>query len=168
MFPPDLLAAAEKTLQLYERAGMKIAVAESCTGGLIAGLLTSVAGASSVFDRGFVTYSNDAKIDLLGVLPDLLQSHGAVSDEVAEAMAQGALDYSQSHVAVSVTGIAGPGGGSVHKPVGLVCFGLAVRGGACFHVRCQFPGGREQVRLAAVAEALKLLQSAVQKDKELF
>lgn len=161
LFPLEILDAAEKTVRLFAQNHKKIAAAESCTGGLIAGALTCVPGASDVFERGFVTYSNDAKTDLLGVLPDTLAHFGAVSDEVAEEMASGALAYSLADVAVSVTGIAGPGGATAHKPVGLVCFGLAQRDAGRFHYRCQFPGDRDRVRLQAVAEALKLLQAAL-------
>ncbi|MBV8060633.1 MAG: CinA family protein [Alphaproteobacteria bacterium] len=141
----------------YKRANKKIVTAESCTGGLVAGLLTSVSGSSAVMERGFITYSNDAKVEVLGVLPELLQSHGAVSAEVAEAMALGALEFSLADVAVSVTGVAGPDGGTTAKPVGLVYLGFASRTGVLYHVKCQFSGDRQNVRLQSVAEALSLL-----------
>ena len=105
--------------------GLRIATAESCTGGLVAGALTAIAGSSDVFDRGFVTYSNEAKAEMLGVDPRLIETHGAVSPETAEAMAKGALAHARADIVVAVTGIAGPGGGSAQKPVGLVYFGTA-------------------------------------------
>src|ERR1700754_4149903 len=112
-------------LQRYRDLNLKIATAESCTGGLIAGTLTAIAGSSDVYDRGWVTYSNEAKREQLGVPSMMIEARGAVSGEVAEAMAKGALHRSKAHVAISVTGIAGPGGGSAEKPVGLVYIGLA-------------------------------------------
>ncbi len=159
--PPDILALASRVIETYAREKKKIVTAESCTGGLIAAALTSIAGSSDVFERGFISYSNDAKIDLLGVLPETLKAYGAVSAEVAEVMAQGALDYSLADVALSVTGIAGPGGGSEAKPVGLVFFGLATREGARFHLRHIFLGDRDDVRQQAVKEGLGMLVSAV-------
>ncbi|NTU77321.1 MAG: CinA family protein [Alphaproteobacteria bacterium] len=162
MFPPEIQILAQKTIQLYAAQKHRIVTAESCTGGLVAAALTAVPGSSAVFERGFITYSNDAKIDLLGVLPDVLENYGAVSAEVAEAMAEGARTYSLADVAVSVTGIAGPGGATPDKPVGLVYFGLATRDGVLFHVRCEFSGDRESVRLQSVSEALLLLSSAAQ------
>lgn len=151
-----------KIIASYRDKKWRIATAESCTGGLIAGALTEVPGSSAVFERGFVTYSNAAKIDLLGVLPDMLENFGAVSGEVAEAMAQGALDYSLADVALSVTGIAGPDGGTASKPVGLVYFGLARRDSGTFHLQCQFKGNRDQIRFEAVLEGLKLLLSVTE------
>lgn len=162
MFPPYLHPLIEKIIADYKRNNLRIVTAESCTGGLVAAALTSVPGASEVFERGFISYSNNAKIDLLGVLPDLLQTYGAVSAEVAEAMAGGALEYSLADVAVSVTGIAGPGGATPGKPVGLVCFGMAKRDGTLFNYRCEFTGSRESIRLQATHEALKLLSSATE------
>lgn len=166
MFSPDIISLAERVIKIYAERRLRVVTAESCTGGLVSGALTAIAGSSAVLDRGFVTYSNGAKSDLLGVAPDLINLKGAVSGEVAEAMADGALAYSQANVAVSVTGIAGPEGGSLNKPVGLVCFGLATREGLRFHYRCTFDGDREDVRLQAVQQALKLLLSAVEKDKD--
>ena len=139
---------------------MRIATAESCTGGMVAGALTEIPGSSAVFERGFITYSNDAKVELLGVLPDLLAQEGAVSGEVAEAMATGALEYSLADLAISVTGIAGPDGGTEIKPVGLVYIGLATKAGALFHCKCHFRGSRDEVREQTVHEALRLLLSA--------
>jgi nicotinamide-nucleotide amidase len=147
-------------LQRYRELGWKIATAESCTGGLIAGTLTAIAGSSDVYDRGWVTYSNEAKREQLGVPSMVLEARGAVSDEVAEAMAKGALHRSQAHVAVSVTGIAGPGGGSVEKPVGLVYIGLARKDGWSQVERCLFDGDRDSIRAQTVARALTHLHSA--------
>jgi nicotinamide-nucleotide amidase len=147
-------------LQRYRELGWKIATAESCTGGLIAGTLTAIAGSSDVYDRGWVTYSNEAKREQLGVSASVLEAQGAVSTEVAEAMAKGALHRSQADVAVSVTGIAGPGGGSIEKPVGLVYIGLARKDGWSQVERCQFGGDRDAVRGQTVARALAHLYSA--------
>jgi nicotinamide-nucleotide amidase len=158
MFPEHLISKAESLLADYRGAGLKIATAESCTGGLLAACLTEIAGSSDVVERGFVTYSNAAKIEDLGVSPELLRSHGAVSAEVAEAMAAGALARSRAEVAVSLTGIAGPGGASADKPVGLVYLGGARRGSTPRHERHLLPGDRGAVRLASVAAALDLLR----------
>lgn len=135
-----------------------VATAESCTGGLVAAALTGIPGSSDVFDRGFVTYSNGAKTAQLGVAEALIASSGAVSEAVAAAMAEGALARSQAAVAVSVTGVAGPGGGSPDKPVGLVCFGLARRGAATRTLTERFgPRSRRRIRAQAVLRALRLL-----------
>lgn len=160
MFPPEIQNLAEKVVSSFAAEKKKIVTAESCTGGLIAGAITAISGASAVLERGFVTYSNEAKVELLKVNPESLKNFGAVSAEVAEEMAQGALKA--SHVAVSVTGIAGPEGGSDQKPVGLVCIGLATRQGGdaiVMHYQCQFSGDRDSIRLQTVHEALKLLQT---------
>ncbi|WP_374374315.1 CinA family protein [Dongia sp.] len=149
-------------LDLYRQNGLKIATAESCTGGLIAATLTAVPGSSDVFERGWVTYSNAAKSENLGVPPDLIADKGAVSSEVAEAMARGVLHRAQADVAVSVTGIAGPGGGSAEKPVGLVFIGLARKDGWSQVERCEFPGTRDDVRRRAVARALAHLATAIE------
>lgn len=149
-------------LDLYRQNGLKIATAESCTGGLIAATLTAIPGSSDVFERGWVTYSNAAKSENLGVPPDLIADKGAVSSEVAEAMAQGVLHRAQADVAVSVTGIAGPGGGSAEKPVGLVFIGLARKDGWSQVERCEFPGTRDDVRRHAVARALAHLATAIE------
>ncbi len=141
--------------------GLKIATAESCTGGMVAAALTDVAGSSDVFERGFVTYSNDAKVEMLGVLPETLEAHGAVSEAVAREMAEGALAHSAADLAVSITGIAGPGG-SEHKPEGRVCFGLARRGRATRVETVEFGArGRAEVRKAATEHALGLLARAI-------
>ncbi|MGJ0505714.1 MAG: CinA family protein [Methylocystis sp.] len=145
-----------------KHASLRITSAESCTGGLVSAALTDVPGASEVFDRGFVTYSNEAKTDLLGVPARLIAAHGAVSAEVARAMAEGALAHSLADIAVSVTGIAGPGGGSAEKPVGLVHFACARRGGGVVHAERRFgPLPRAAIRAAAVEQALDLLIEAV-------
>jgi nicotinamide-nucleotide amidase len=158
-FTPALLRAAEALLNAARARGLKIATAESCTGGLIAALLTEVAGSSDVFERGFVTYSNEAKRELLGIPEDLLKAHGAVSEAVARAMAQGALAHSRADIAVAVTGIAGPGGGTAQKPVGLVYI-AAAHGGEIRAEEHRFGDlGREQVRLRTVEAALRLLES---------
>jgi nicotinamide-nucleotide amidase len=155
----DLLSTAEKLLEVFRSAGLRLATAESCTGGLIAAILTDIAGASDVVERGFVTYSNEAKTELLGVSPELIERAGAVSAEVAEAMAEGALERSAADVAVAVTGIAGPGGATATKPVGLVYLGVCRRGAPAEHERHVFSGDRAAVRRAAVAAAFALLGS---------
>ena len=135
-------------------AGAMLATAESCTGGWAAQVVTSVAGSSAWFDRGFVTYSNAAKQELLGVRPETLRKHGAVSEDTAREMAQGALERSQATIALSVTGVAGPGGGTPDKPVGMVCFAWA-RGGKLSSETRHFPGDRESVRRQSVIRALE-------------
>lgn len=141
--------------------GLTIATAESCTGGLVAAALTEVAGSSDMFERGFVTYSNAAKMELLGVLEETLAAHGAVSEEVAREMADGALARSAADLAVSVTGIAGPGG-SEHKPEGRVCFGVARKGRTTRVETVEFgPRGRAKVREASMRHALEMLAKAM-------
>ncbi len=157
MIDADILAQAEAVLAACRAARLRVATAESCTGGLVAGALTAIAGSSDVVDRGFVTYSNEAKTEMLGVAPGLIASMGAVSEAVARAMAEGALAHARADLAVAVTGVAGPGGGSAEKPVGLVWFGLARRGAATEAVRQVFAGDRGAVRRQAVVEALGLL-----------
>jgi nicotinamide-nucleotide amidase len=160
MFSADLLARAEKLLADARAKGLRIATAESCTGGLIAGLLTEIAGSSDVVERGFVTYSNQAKQDMLGVPQALLIRHGAVSEEVARAMAEGALAHSGADLAVAVTGIAGPGGGTTEKPVGLVHIAAARKGANILHRECRFGDiGRGGVRIATVDAALEMLSA---------
>jgi nicotinamide-nucleotide amidase len=159
MFTPELTMLASEVLAKARAAGLKIATAESCTGGLVAGLLTEIPGSSDVFERGFVTYSNDAKRELLGVPEDLLQTRGAVSAEVAGAMARGALEHAAADAAIAVTGIAGPGGGTKDKPVGLV-FIAASRGGELRMEEHRFGDpGRSEIRLRTVEAALRLLAS---------
>ncbi len=157
---PDMLAAAAGVLDRLRRRGMMAATAESCTGGLIAAALTAVAGSSDVVDRGFVTYSNAAKAEMLGVDPALILAHGAVSAPVAAAMAEGALQRSRAAVAVAVTGVAGPDGGTPGKPVGTVWFGLAIQGEAVLTEVQVFAGDRNGVREATVRRALVLLGRA--------
>lgn len=154
----------ETILQLATQAKRKIAVAESCTGGMLAAALTDLPGSSAVFERGFVTYSNAAKIELLGVSADTLARHGAVSEPVAKAMARGALDRSGGDIALSITGIAGPGG-SDHKPEGRVCFGLALSGGAVTSETIEFGAkGRDAVRIAARDYAMGMLLEALKQN----
>jgi nicotinamide-nucleotide amidase len=154
-----LRAAATSVLQRARSNGLKIATAESCTGGLVAAALTEIAGSSDVVDRGFVTYSNDAKHVMLGVPTTTLQRHGAVSAETAAAMAKGALQHSLADIAVAITGIAGPGGGSKQKPIGLVHFAAASRNGSrVARVKRYGNIGRSQVRKRSVGEALRLLR----------
>ena len=160
MLDDAALERAERLLDNYRRHKLTIATAESCTGGLIAAALTQIAGSSDVFERGFVTYSNAAKTDMLGVPAALIESHGAVSEQVARAMAEGAVAASRADIALSVTGIAGPGGGSAEKPVGLVWFGRARRGGPCTTHAQNFTGDRAAVRSQSVNYALFLLEAA--------
>src|SRR5208282_1257470 len=161
MFPPDLLVRAAELIARYRAAGLMAATAESCTGGLIAGLLTAIPGSSYVVERGFVVYSNAAKEELLGVPAETLVKHGAVSEETARALAEGALRASRADVAVSVTGIAGPDGGTAEKPVGLVHFACARRGAPTVAREERFGDiGREAVRLASVKVGLELLEAA--------
>jgi nicotinamide-nucleotide amidase len=142
------------------RRKLKVATAESCTGGLVVAALTEIPGSSAVVDRAFVTYSNGAKCDMLGVPAALIEAHGAVSEAVARAMAEGALAHSAADLAVAITGIAGPDGGMPDKPVGLVHFAVLRRGGRTRHIAHRFPDtGRSAIRLAAAMEALKLLQA---------
>ena len=158
LFSDELVVVATDLLERCRRRGLRLATAESCTGGLVAALLTEIAGSSDVVEGGFVTYSNAAKSALLGVSEALLEQHGAVSEPVARAMAEGALARTRADRAVAITGIAGPGGGSPGKPVGLVWFGLAVRDGATLAERHEFGAlGRGEVRLASVAAALELV-----------
>ena len=157
IFPPILLAEAEALLATCRSAGLRIVTAESCTGGLIAGLLTEIPGSSDVVERGMVVYSNAAKTAQLGVPPTLIASHGAVSEAVARAMAEGALAHADAELSIAVTGVAGPGGGSAEKPVGLVHFASARRAHTTVHDRHVFPGDRSAIRLATVALGLQLL-----------
>ncbi len=160
MFAPAMLGQAGEILALARAKNMRIAAAESCTGGLIAGLLTAIAGSSDVFERGFVTYSNEAKEYLLGVPTDLIHRHGAVSHPVAVAMADGALKHSLAQLAVAVTGIAGPGGGTAQKPVGLVYVATAMLGGETQTRELRLGDiGRDAVRLATVEAALAMLRA---------
>jgi len=151
---------AAQVLDLCRAPGLKVATAESCTGGLVAGALTEIAGSSDVVDRGFVTYSNEAKEAMLGVPSATIKRHGAVSAETAAAMATGALKNSLANIVVAVTGVAGPGGGSLQKPVGLVHFAAASRNGRLIARERQYGDiGRQSVREQSVAEALDLLEA---------
>jgi len=155
---------ATALLDACRREKLMVATAESCTGGLVAGAITDIAGSSEVFDRGFVTYSNAAKTQMLGVPAALIAAHGAVSGEVARAMALGALEQSLADVAVAVTGVAGPGGGSEEKPVGLVHFACARKGVGVTQVERRFgPLAREAIREASVVQALEMLIAAAQR-----
>ena len=155
----NTIEAAGAVLGAARAANLRIATAESCTGGLIAANLTDIPGSSESYERGFVTYSNDSKTELLGVPADLIAEHGAVSELVAGAMAEGALAHSHADIAVAVTGIAGPGGDSPEKPVGLVYIAAARRDEEVLVERHQFPGDRTAVRQSTVQRALELLLS---------
>ena len=152
---------AERLLAACRASGLTLATAESCTGGLIAGVLTAIPGSSAVVDRGFVTYSNRAKTELLGVPADLLERVGAVSEPVARAMALGCLERAGTGLAVAVTGIAGPDGGTPTKPVGLVHLAACAASGTILHRRMVYPGDRQAVRAATVADALDLVGQLV-------
>jgi nicotinamide-nucleotide amidase len=161
MFSPALVDRAAALLEAYKARSWRIATAESCTGGLIAALLTEIPGSSAVVERGFVTYSNEAKTELIGVPAALIAAHGAVSEPVARAMAKGALSGSKADVAVSVTGIAGPGGGTAQKPLGLVHLALAAPGRATRHIERRYgERSRGEIRMAALQDALSLLEEA--------
>jgi nicotinamide-nucleotide amidase len=161
MFTPELTQRAAALIALYRSRGLKIATAESCTGGLVAGLLTEIAGSSAVVERGFVVYSNQAKQELLGVPEPTIAAFGAVSEETARAMAQGAIACAHADFAVAVTGIAGPDGGSPEKPVGLVHFACAGANGGVVALEKRFGAlGRSAVRLASVETALLLFEQA--------
>jgi nicotinamide-nucleotide amidase len=158
MFHDDVLARAHEVLETAKAAGVMIVTAESCTGGLVAGALTAISGSADVVERGLVTYSNEAKQELLGVDRKLIEDAGAVSEPVARAMAAGALERSRAQLSVSITGIAGPTGGTPLKPVGLVHFATALKGAGVVHRRELFGAlGRERVRDASVKLALDLL-----------
>ncbi len=163
MFNDEQCEKAKDLLALCRERKLMIATAESCTGGLIAALLTEIAGSSDVFERGFVTYSNHAKKEMLGVPADILAQWGAVSPQTADLMAKGALQHSQAHVSVAVTGIAGPGGGSLEKPVGLVYLAASIKTGLTIGRECRFGDiGRSKVREATVLAALDLLQGVIE------
>lgn len=160
-----LFEAANKTLEACKNAGKMLATVESCTGGLIAASLTEIAGSSAVVEAGFVTYSNDAKFQLVGVPSSLITEHGAVSMLVAIAMAEGGLLHCAADVAISVTGIAGPGGGSDEKPVGTVHMACAVRGRETRHVLQNYSdNGRSEIRIQTVLDALSLVQTCLSDD----
>ena len=157
MFPKKSIELAERVVRACEAAGLRISTAESCTGGLIAAALTEIPGASNVVERGFVAYSNAAKTELLGVPADLIEAHGAVSTEVAQAMAEGALAGAPAELSVAITGIAGPGGATAAKPVGLVQLAAARKGAETLSERHVFSGDRGEVRLQGVQAALEML-----------
>ncbi len=163
MFPDDIEQLARLVLTLARQSGVMLATVESCTGGLVAGALTAVPGSSDVVDRGFVTYSNAAKTALVGVPESLLVQHGAVSEPVARDMAEGGLRAAGVGAAVAITGVAGPGGGTADKPVGLVHLAVARAGGATIHREMRYGDiGREAVRLESVRSALEMLAEALQ------
>ncbi len=159
-FDRETILAVKETLDQAREGGLMIATAESCTGGLLAAALTAVPGSSTVFERGFITYSNQAKMELLGVEESVLRDFGAVSEQCARQMAEGALRHSRADVSVSITGIAGPGGGTKEKPVGLVHFACAARDGATIAHRELFGAarGRDEIRHLAVHTALALVR----------
>lgn len=160
MFDAQTTIEIKDVMDLARENAFTIATAESCTGGLIAAALTSVAGSSEIFERGFVTYSNDAKVDMLDVDEDLITRHGAVSEQVARAMAEGAMQNSNANLAVSVTGIAGPGGGSKEKPVGTVHVGVASRDGSTAHAHLRIGDiGRTDIRHKTLLAALSMLKA---------
>ena len=161
MFPKELIDQTKSLVEACRDAGLMIGTAESCTGGLLAGCLTEVPGASNVFERGFVTYTNTAKVDMLGVPEALIRDHGAVSEEVARAMAEGVLSRVNADLGAAITGIAGPGGATPAKPLGLVYLASIRRGGEMVHERYVFSGGRSEVRLAAVTAAIAMLARQV-------
>jgi nicotinamide-nucleotide amidase len=161
MFTPEFIERAAALVALCRARGFEIATAESCTGGLVAGLLTEIPGSSAVLERGFVVYSNDSKRELLDVPASTLADFGAVSEQTARAMAQGAIIHSQADFAVAITGIAGPDGGTAEKPVGLVHFACARRDGSVVAVEKRYGAlSRGAIRLASVGTALDLLEQA--------
>lgn len=165
MLDDDIVEAAKRLLDICKRKNLLVATAESCTAGLVAGTLTEVPGTSSILDRGFITYSNQAKEDMVGVSAATLKSHGAVSRETAEEMARGALTHAPVDLAVSVTGIAGPDGGSAEKPVGLVHFAAASRSGALIHAEKRFGNiGRADVRKQSVLQAFRMLHDLAERE----
>ncbi|MDH6199786.1 MULTISPECIES: CinA family protein [Rhizobium] len=160
LFPQDIISTAEAIIRDFTAAGLMVSTAESCTGGLIAGALTDISGSSAVVDRGFVTYTNSAKMEVLGVQAETLLRFGAVSEETARQMVHGALFRSRAEIAVAVTGIAGPGGGSAEKPVGLVHLAAKSRAGAIIHRKMLYGDiGRSEVRLATIRTALEMVRS---------
>ena len=161
IWPEDIEATAKDIVADFTARKLMIATAESCTAGLIAGAITEISGSYTVFDRGFVTYSNPAKEEMLGVSRDTLEAHGAVSRPTAIEMAEGAIRHSAANIAVSVTGIAGPGGGSAEKPVGLVHLAAARKGHATLHREMRYGDiGRQQVRLETLRTAFQMLIEA--------
>ena len=166
MIDDDIVEAARRLLDICKRKNLLVATAESCTAGLVAGTLTEVPGTSSILDRGYITYSNEAKHEMLGVSQEILKRHGAVSREAAEAMVRGVLGHSRVHLAVSVTGIAGPDGGSKEKPVGLVHFAAATRSGKLWHAEKRYGNiGRDKVRKESVLQAFRMLHELAEGEQ---
>ncbi|MBV9347602.1 MAG: CinA family protein [Pseudolabrys sp.] len=167
MLDDDIVEAAKRLLAICKRKNLLVGTAESCTAGLVAGTLTEIPGVSSILDRGFITYSNEAKHEMLGVSRDILKTKGAVSPEVAEAMVRGVLGHSHVHLAVSVTGIAGPDGGSPEKPVGLVFFGAGTRGGKLITAEKRYGDiGRDKVRKQSVLQAFRMLHELAEGEAD--
>jgi nicotinamide-nucleotide amidase len=165
MIDDDIVDAAKRLLDICKRKNLTVATAESCTAGLVAGTLTEIPGVSSILDRGFITYSNQAKQDMIGVSAATLDAHGAVSRQTAEEMARGALAHAPVDLAVSVTGIAGPDGGSAEKPVGLVHFGAAARSGKLVHAEKRFGNlGRSEIRKLSVLQAFRMLHDLAENE----
>lgn len=160
MLNKNIIQSATETIEACKSTGLMVATVESCTGGLVAGALTAVSGSSDVLDRGFVTYSNEAKNEQVGVPMDLIEVHGAVSAEVAEAMARGGVERSNAQIAVAITGIAGPSGGTETKPVGLVHFGCFREGGSVALYHEIYKGDRDAVREASLLQALEMIRRA--------
>jgi nicotinamide-nucleotide amidase len=166
MLDDDIVDAAKQLLAVCKRKNLLVATAESCTAGLVAGTLTEIPGVSSILDRGYITYSNQSKHEMLGVAEAILDRHGAVSRETAEAMARGVLGHSRVHLAVSVTGIAGPDGGTKEKPVGLVYFAVATRSGKLVHAEKRYGDvGRSQVRKESVLQAFRMLHEQAEGEE---
>jgi nicotinamide-nucleotide amidase len=166
MIDDDIVEAGKLLLHICKRKNLLIATAESCTAGLVSGTLTEIPGVSSILDRGYVTYSNEAKHEMLGVPRDILDKHGAVSRETAEAMVRGVLGHSRVHLAVSITGIAGPDGGTKEKPVGLVHFASASRTGKLVHVEKRYGDiGRDKVRKESVLQAFRMLHEMAEGEE---
>ncbi len=163
-FPPEIISRAESLIELCRNKDIRLSTIESCTGGLLSGCLTEIAGSSDVLDRGFVTYSNEAKHEEVGVSSESLEQFGAVSDVVAREMCAGAMRREGIGAAVSLTGIAGPSGGTDTNPVGLVFIGIATKSAAPVAHRYVFDGNRQEVRAAAIVEALELLTSAIDEN----
>ena len=161
MFSAEILNQTEKLINACYEKNLKIVTVESCTGGLISAVLTAIPGSSKVFDRGFLTYSNEAKVELVGVPSNIIINHGAVSEETAIAMAEGGLTRSNANISLSVTGIAGPEGGNEDKPVGLVYFASALRGGKTYSTSSVFNGTRANIRMKSVKKGLQIIDRAV-------
>jgi len=165
-FSATTLQQAENIISQMRHLGLKLVTAESCTGGLLGALFTEIAGSSDVYERGFITYSNAAKIECLGVDAETINNFGAVSPQTAEAMAIGAIKKSQADISISITGIAGPGGGSLEKPVGLVYIGVCNKNYAFSSHKIHFTGSREMVRLQALEKTLDILNDTISKPRK--